>query len=134
LKALAPFWEHAPVTVILPPIVAGTVAPTRCRFLISAIVEGLPMDKELLFITVLGQDKKGIVARISGLLYESGVNIEDISQGIMEGYFVMTMAVDMRDANRDLETLSAALQALGDEMGMRIQIQHQNVFKMMHRI
>ena len=58
------------------------------------------MDKELLFITVIGQDKKGIVARISGLLYESGVNIEDISQGIMEGYFVMTMAVDMREANR----------------------------------
>jgi len=92
------------------------------------------MDKELLFITVLGQDKKGIVARISGLLYESGVNIEDISQGIMEGYFVMTMAVDMCEANCDLEALSAALQALGDEMGMRIQIQHQNVFKMMHRI
>lgn len=92
------------------------------------------MDKELLFITVIGQDRKGIVARISGLLYESNVNIEDISQGIMEGYFVMTMAVDMRDANRDLEALSAALGALGDAMGMRIQIQHQNVFKMMHRI
>jgi ACT domain-containing protein len=92
------------------------------------------VDKELLFITVIGQDQKGIVARISGLLYESDVNIEDISQAIMEGYFVMTMAVDMRDANRDLETLSAALQKLGDDMGMRIQIQHQNVFKMMHRI
>jgi ACT domain-containing protein len=92
------------------------------------------MDKELLFITVIGQDRKGIVARISGLLYESGVNIEDISQGIMEGFFVMTMAVDMRESNRDLESLNAALQALGDEMGMRIQIQHQNVFKMMHRI
>ncbi len=92
------------------------------------------MDRELLFITVIGQDRKGIVARISGLLYEANVNIEDISQGIMEGYFVMTMAVDMRDANRDLEALSAALGALGDDMGMRIQIQHQNVFKMMHRI
>jgi ACT domain-containing protein len=92
------------------------------------------MDKELLFITVIGQDKKGIVARISGLLYDASVNIEDINQGIMEGFFVMTMAVDMRDANRDLETLSAQLQKLGDEMGMRIQIQHQNVFKMMHRI
>jgi ACT domain-containing protein len=90
--------------------------------------------KELLFITVIGQDKKGIVARISGLLYEADINIEDISQGIMEGYFVMTMAVDMRDANRDLETLSAQLQALGDAMGMRIRIQHQDVFKMMHRI
>ena len=92
------------------------------------------MDKELLFITVIGQDKKGIVARISGLLYEANINIEDINQGIMEGYFVMTMAVDMRDADRDLETLSAQLQRLGDDMGMRIQIQHQNVFRMMHRV
>jgi ACT domain-containing protein len=92
------------------------------------------MDKELLFITVIGQDKKGIVARISGLLYESNINIEDISQGIMEGFFVMTMAVDMSEASQNLEALNAALQTLGDEMGMRIQIQHQNVFKMMHRI
>ena len=72
-------------------------------------LEPLNWLKRTLFITVIGQDKKGIVARISGLLYEAGVNIEDISQGIMEGYFVMTMAVDMRDANPDLETLSAEL-------------------------
>jgi ACT domain-containing protein len=92
------------------------------------------MEKELLFITVIGQDKKGIVARVSGLLYECNINIEDISQGIMEGYFVMTMLVDMREANRALETISVALQALGEEMGVKIQIQHENVFKMMHRI
>jgi ACT domain-containing protein len=92
------------------------------------------MEKELLFITVIGQDKKGIVARISGLLYECNINIEDISQGIMEGFFVMTMLVDMREANRDLETIGASLQALGEEMGMKTQIQHENVFKMMHRI
>jgi len=92
------------------------------------------MEKELLFITVIGQDTKGIVARISNLLYECNVNIEDISQGIMEGYFIMTMAVDMREANRDLEAIGSALQALGKDMGMTIQIQHQNVFKMMHRI
>ncbi len=92
------------------------------------------MEKELLFITVIGQDRKGIVARISGLLYECNINIEDISQGIMEGYFVMTMLVDMREAVQDLETISASLQQLGEEMGMKIQIQHQNVFRMMHRI
>jgi ACT domain-containing protein len=92
------------------------------------------MEKELLFITVIGQDRKGIVARISGLLYESDINIEDISQGIMEGYFVMTMLVDMREANRDLEALTTLLQELGSDMGMTIQVQHQNVFKMMHRI
>jgi ACT domain-containing protein len=113
---------------------------TCCRLILWMVeakrmnLETSPSAKELLFITVIGQDKKGIVARISGLLYESNINIEDISQGIMEGYFVMTMAVDMREAHCDLETLGAALQALGDDMGMRIQIQHQNVFKMMHRI
>jgi ACT domain-containing protein len=92
------------------------------------------MEKELLFITVIGQDKKGIVARISNLLYECNINIEDISQGIMEGHFVMTMLVDIREASCDLETLSADLKKLGDDMGLKIQIQHHNVFKMMHRI
>jgi ACT domain-containing protein len=91
-------------------------------------------EKELLFITVIGQDKKGIVARISGLLYERNINIEDISQGVMQGYFVMTMLVDMREATADLENISRALQQLGDEMGLRIQLQHQNIFKAMHRI
>lgn len=92
------------------------------------------MDKELLFITVIGQDKKGIVARISGLLYERNINIEDISQGVMQGYFVMTMLVDLREATADLENISHVLQQLGDEMGLRIQLQHQNIFKAMHRI
>jgi ACT domain-containing protein len=92
------------------------------------------VDKELLFITVIGQDKKGIVARISGLLYDHNINIEDISQGVMQGYFVMTMLVDMREATADLENISHVLQQLGDEMGLRIQLQHQNIFKAMHRI
>jgi ACT domain-containing protein len=92
------------------------------------------VDKELLFITVIGQDKKGIVARISGLLYESNINIEDISQGVMQGYFVMTMLVDLREATADLENISHVLQQLGVEMGLRIQLQHQNIFKAMHRI
>jgi ACT domain-containing protein len=92
------------------------------------------MGKELLFITVIGQDRKGIVARISGLMYQYNINIEDISQGVMQGYFVMTMLVDMWEANRDLENISQALQTLGDEMGMRIQIQHQDIFQAMHRI
>ena len=92
------------------------------------------MDKELLFITVIGQDKKGIVARISSFLYECNINIEDINQGIMDGYFVMTMLVDMRETNSDLETINASLQKIADDIGMKIQIQHQNVFKMMHRI
>jgi len=92
------------------------------------------MDKELLFITVIGQDKKGIVARISGLMYQCDINIEDISQRVIEGYFVMTMLVDMRDSNHDLEAISATLHRIGEEMGLKIQIQHENIFKAMHRV
>ncbi len=74
------------------------------------------------------------MARVSGLLYECNANIEDISQGVMEGYFVMTMLADVREANRDLEAINAGLQAIGEDMGLKIQIQHQNVFQAMHRI
>jgi predicted amino acid-binding ACT domain protein len=92
------------------------------------------LEKELLFITVIGQDKKGIVARVSAYLYECGINIEDINQRVIEGYFVMTMLVDMRDSSESLETVSRSLQQVGEDMSLRIQIQHENVFKMMHRI
>jgi ACT domain-containing protein len=104
------------------------------RIALIWLVSEVGMNKELLFITVIGEDKKGIVAKVSGLMYESDINIEDISQGVMEGYFVMTMLVDVKDSNRSPEALNAALQQLGDEMGLKIQSQHENIFKAMHRI
>ena len=54
------------------------------------------MEKQLLFITVIGQDRKGIVARISDYLFKNEINIEDISQKIIGTYFVMMMLVDMK--------------------------------------
>jgi len=92
------------------------------------------MNKELLFITVIGEDKKGIVANISQLLYRCDINIEDIAQKIMEGYFVMTMLVDLRDCKEPLETVRADLEKLGEQLDLKIQIQHENIFKMMHRV
>lgn len=92
------------------------------------------MEKDLLFITVIGKDKKGIVARISNLLYEKDINIEDITQKIMEGYFVMTMLVDMKDSKVSVDEVRESLDILGKEMGLKIQIQHENIFKMMHRV
>ena len=90
--------------------------------------------KELLFITVIGQDRKGIVAKISNLLYQYDINIEDISQKIMGSYFVMTTLVDMKDSTKPLEEVRAGLEKIGQELGIQIQIQHENIFKMMHRI
>jgi ACT domain-containing protein len=92
------------------------------------------MKKELLFITVIGEDKKGIVAKISMLLYECSINIEDISQRIMDNYFVMTTLVDMKDSNKSLKEVRKALEKIGEDLQHEIQIQHENIFKMMHRV
>jgi len=92
------------------------------------------MKKELLFITVIGEDKKGIVAKISMLLYECNINIEDISQRIMDNYFVMTTLVDMKDSNKSLKEVRKALEKIGEDLQLEIQIQHENIFKMMHRV
>jgi ACT domain-containing protein len=93
------------------------------------------MDKELVFITVIGKDRKGIVATISGFLYKNGINIEDISQRVMaDGYFVMTTLVDVREATIGMDQMTKELDAVGEELGMKIQVQHENIFKMMHRV
>ena len=92
------------------------------------------MEKELLFITVIGEDKKGIVAKISMLLYECNINIEDINQRIMGNYFVMMMLVDMKESDYSLEDVRAELEKIGEELALKIQIQHENIFKMMHRV
>ena len=92
------------------------------------------MEKELLFITVIGKDRKGIVAKISTLLYECDINIEDINQKIMDSYFVMIMLVDMKESKYSLERVREGLEKIGDELRLKIQIQHENIFKMMHRV
>ncbi len=92
------------------------------------------MEKELLFITVIGQDKKGIVAKIATLLYQSDINIEDINQKIMGTYFVMIMLVDMKSSKHKLDEVRKGLEKIGEELQLNIQIQHENIFKMMHRV
>ena len=92
------------------------------------------MKKELSFITVIGKDKKGIVAKVSNLLYKNNINIEDINQKVMEGLFVMTMLVDVSGYKYPLHKLNSLLEKIGKEMGLKIQLQHENIFKMMHRV
>jgi len=100
----------------------------------SISVKADDSGKELSFITVIGQDQKGIVARVSSLLYEHDINIEDIAQKVMDGHFVMIMLVDFKDSPSDLEDVKAGLDKIAGEMNLRIQIQHEDLFKMMHRI
>ncbi len=92
------------------------------------------MTKELCFLTVIGKDRKGIVARIANVLYEEDVNIEDVEMKVMEGYFVMNMFVDLAGSKINLDKLRKEMDKVEEEMGMKIQIQHEKILKSMHRI
>lgn len=94
----------------------------------------MDQPKELVFITVIGRDQKGIVARIATYLAKANVNIEDMSQKITEGYFVMTMLVDIKDRRKSLEKISAELNLIGVDLDLKIQVQHEKIFTMMHRV
>lgn len=85
-------------------------------------------------ITVVGQDRVGIIAAVATLLAEAGVNINDISQTIMQGIFTMIMLVDLHMSTLDIKELADRLEAKGQEMGISIRIQHSDIFDAMHRI
>ncbi len=85
-------------------------------------------------ITVVGQDTVGIIAKVCSYLAEKGVNILDISQTIVQGYFNMMMIVDMDKANSAFENISGDLDKLGEEIGVSIKCQREEIFTKMHRI
>lgn len=85
-------------------------------------------------LTVIGKDKPGIIAKVSTLLADNAVNIEDISQTIMSGNFTMLMYTDISACKIPLAELADVLKALGDEIGVSIHIQHEGIFDAMHKI
>ena len=85
-------------------------------------------------ITVLGVDKPGIIATVSTGLFECNVNILDLNQTILSGYFTMVMMVDLTGANRPFDDVAATLNRLGEKMGLEIRIQRSEIFDAMHRL
>ena len=85
-------------------------------------------------VTVTGKDKKGIIAKVSSFLAERGVNVEDISQTLLQDYFAMIMLVDISDLKTELSELAKECEKLGNEIGMSIRIQHEAIFNAMHNI
>ena len=85
-------------------------------------------------VTVIGQDRVGIIAAVCGKLAELNVNILDITQTILKGNFTMVMTVYAGQANVGFEQLAAGLEALGEQMGLVIRIQLEEIFDAMHRI
>lgn len=85
-------------------------------------------------ITVLGKDKVGIIAKICGFLAETNVNVLDISQTIVQGYFNMMMIVELEKSSQTYEQLHQSLTQIGDEFGLEIRVQREEIFDSMHRI
>lgn len=85
-------------------------------------------------VTVLGQDRVGIIAAVSAILAEANANILDISQTTLQEFFAMILLADVAQASVPFEELKRRLKARGDEMGLKIDAQHEDVFKYMHRI
>ena len=85
-------------------------------------------------ITVIGKDTVGIIAKVCTYLADNQVNILDISQTIVQVYFNMMMIVDRNKTTKRFEQMASELEALGEEIGVKIKMQHEDIFNSMHRI
>ncbi len=85
-------------------------------------------------VTVVGKDKVGIIAEVCVELASYNVNVLDISQTIMQGYFTMMMAVDVSACKLPLAELCRAMDAKGQAMGLSIRVQREDIFEAMHRV
>jgi len=85
-------------------------------------------------ITVLGTDKVGIIAKVCTYLADREINILDISQTIIQGYFNMLMIVEVNESAEQFSAISDGLEELGESIGVVIKIQHEDIFNSMHRI
>ena len=85
-------------------------------------------------VTVVGQDRVGIIAAVCSKLAEFNVNVLDISQTVMQGYFTMMMATEVSACNVPLAELARRMDELGVQMGLSIRAQREDIFQSMHRI
>ncbi len=94
----------------------------------------MSIASQRIIVTVVGHDRTGIIAEVSRVLADAGVNILDISQTLLGEFFVMILLGDMARASVALDTLKASLAHKAGDLGLRIDAQHEDVFKFMHRV
>lgn len=85
-------------------------------------------------VTVIGKDRFGIIAEVCTLLAENKINILDISQTVMQGFFTMTMLIDLEQCEKKFGDISDSLDLKGKEMGLNIRVQREDIFDSMHKI
>ena len=85
-------------------------------------------------VTVAGKDQVGIIAGVCIKLADYNVNVLDISQTVMQGYFTMMMATEVSECTIPLAELCTRMDQIGKEMGLSIRVQREDIFEAMHRI
>lgn len=92
------------------------------------------MEKRRAIVTVVGKDKIGIISKVTTVIADYGMNILDISQTILQDFFTMMMIIDVSNHADKLDDLRKTLDEVGNEIGVKINIQLEDIFQAMHRI
>lgn len=90
--------------------------------------------REKAVITVIGKDMVGILAKVSAMCAEKGVNVLEVTQSILQDMFVMVMLVDITDSTADVAELADQFDALGNAQNLKIHVMHEDIFNSMHKI
>ena len=85
-------------------------------------------------VTIVGKDRVGIIAMVSNILADNKVNILNINQNILEGFFFFIMIADMKDSKMSIKDLQQILKEKGEEIALDIKVQHEDIFDIMHKI
>lgn len=85
-------------------------------------------------VTILGKDRVGIIAMVSNILAENNVNILNINQNILDGFFNMVMIAEMSESKIKLKDLQQILREKGEAINLEIKAQHQDIFNIMHKV
>jgi len=85
-------------------------------------------------VTIVGKDRVGIIAMVSNILAENNVNILNINQNILDGFFNMVMIAEISESKMNLKDLQQVLRQKGEEINLEIKAQHQDIFNIMHKI
>ena len=92
------------------------------------------MLRTTVIVTALGPDKHGLLAQVATAVAEQNANIDDVSQTVANGMFTMIMFVSFDQTETTMAELKSALESTGERIGLQIHVQHENIFKFMHRV
>ena len=113
---------------------ADVLAQRKIQIKLLQHIKSEETDMEKIIITVVGKDTTGIIARVCTYLAEQSVNILDISQTIVQGYFNMMMIADIARAPKSFMQMATELETVGQGMGVQVKCQREEIFEKMHRI